>query len=83
MLDIIIALLPVLAAIVPLVVEFFQKRLRGAPADEAAAARAAEIALLPERIAGLESAGDFASADVLRRRLRELTAPERGGDAAG
>ncbi|OAM89329.1 hypothetical protein OH491_13605 [Termitidicoccus mucosus] len=83
MLDIIIALIPVLAAIVPLVVEHIQKRLRSTPADESAAARAAEIATLPGAIERLERSGDFASADVFRRRLRDLTTPERGGDGAG
>jgi predicted Rdx family selenoprotein len=83
MLALITALVGFLAALAPPLAEYMQKRLRSTPADDAAAARAGEIALLPGRIAELDAAGDFASADVLRRRLRDLTAPERGGDAAG
>ena len=83
MLELIISLAGLLAAFAPLLVVHLQKRLRSTPADEAAAARAEEIATLPGAIARLEASGDFASADVFRRRLRDFAAPERGGDGAG
>ena len=83
MLELIISLVGLLAILAPLLVDHFQKRLRSTPADEAAAALAAEIATLPGAIERLERSGDFASADVFRRRLRDFAAPERGGDGAG
>jgi hypothetical protein len=84
MVPLIASVLSLLATLAPLLVEHIQKRLHGGTLlDAAAAARDAEIATLPAAIARLESSGDLASADVFRRRLRDLTAPERGDNPAG
>jgi len=83
--SIIAAILALLAALAPLVAGYFQKRLDSTPADQARAQREADINELTTRIAECERAGDLAGADVLRKRLRELSGveAERDADAGG
>jgi predicted Rdx family selenoprotein len=70
--EIILAVIPLLAGLLPVFADWLRRRVEKPEAQARFELAVTECAALIDRIGRLERAGDLAGADALRRRLRDL-----------